>query len=59
MCIEGKCRVRYTEIYILIEATYSQKVCATSLSTGDQGGAPTLGQWPLCYRVWNEIDILK
>jgi len=28
----------------VIEATSSKKVCATSVSTGDQGGAPTLGQ---------------
>jgi hypothetical protein len=34
-------------------------VCATSVSTGDQGGAPTLGQWPQCYRVWNEIDTFQ
>ncbi len=37
---------------ILQEATSSQKLCATSLSTsdqgGDQGGEPTLGQWPQC-----------
>ncbi len=44
---------------ILIEATSSQKVCATSISTVDQGGAPTLGQWPQGYRVWNEIDIFR
>jgi len=44
---------------ILIEVISSQKVCATSLSTGDQGGAPTLSQWPQCYKVWNEIDIFK
>jgi len=29
---------------LLIEATSSQKVRATSVSTGDQGGEPTLGQ---------------
>ncbi len=34
-------------------------MCATSLSTGDQGDAPTLSQWPHCYRVWNEIDSFK
>jgi len=45
--------------YILIEATSSQKVCATSVSTGNQGGVPTLGQWPQCYRIWNEIDIFQ
>jgi len=28
----------------LIEATSNQKVWATSVSIGDQGGAPTLGQ---------------
>jgi len=44
---------------ILIEATSCQKVCATRLSTGNQGGAPTLGQWPQCYRVWNVIEIFK
>jgi hypothetical protein len=44
---------------ILIEATSSQKVCTTSLNTGDQGGAPTLGQWPQGYRAWNEINIYK
>jgi len=43
----------------LLEATSSQKVCATSISTGDQGGAPTLGQWPQCYRVWKEIEIFQ
>jgi hypothetical protein len=45
---------------ILIEATSSQKVCATSISTDYyQCGAPTLGQWPLCCRIWNEIDIFQ
>ncbi len=44
---------------LLIEAKSSQKVWATSLSTGDQGGEPTLGQWAQCYRVWNEIDIFQ
>ncbi len=44
---------------ILLEATSSQKVCATSVSSGDQGVAPTLGQWPQCYRVRNEIDIFQ
>ena len=34
-------------------------MCATSISTGDQGGAPTLGHWPQCYRVLNEIDIFQ
>jgi len=29
---------------LLIEATSSQKVWATSVSTGDQGGEPTLKQ---------------
>jgi len=33
---------------ILIEETLSQKVCGTSISTGDQGGEPTLGHWPQC-----------
>jgi len=44
---------------ILIEATSSKKVCATSVSTGEQGGAPTLGQWPQSYRVWYEIEIFQ
>jgi len=44
---------------LLIEATSSQKVRATSVSTGDQGGEPTLGQWPQCYRIWNEIEIFQ
>ncbi len=44
---------------IQIEATSSQKVCATSVSTGDQGGEPTFAQWPQCYRVWNEIEIFQ
>ncbi len=34
-------------------------MCATRVSTGDQGGMPTLPQWPQCYRVWNEIDIFQ
>jgi len=34
-------------------------VCATSVSAGDQGSVPTLGQWPQSYRVWYEIDIFK
>jgi len=29
---------------ILLETTSSQKVCATSIDTGDQGGVPTLGK---------------
>jgi hypothetical protein len=36
---------------ILIEATSSQKVRAAKVSSGDQGGEPTLGHWPQCYRV--------
>ncbi len=44
---------------LLIEATSSQKVWAFFVSTGDQGGEPTLGQWPQCYRIWNEIDIFQ
>ncbi len=44
---------------IQIEATSSQKVCATSVSTDDQSGMPTLGQWPQCYWVGNEIDIFQ
>jgi len=43
---------------IIIEATSNQKVIATSLSTYDQGGVLTLGQWPQYYRVWNEIEII-
>jgi len=38
------------------EATSSQKVCATSVSTDNQGGEPTLGHWLQCYRVWYEIE---
>jgi len=34
----------YSNREILIEATSSQKVCETRLSTGDQGGAPIIGQ---------------
>jgi len=44
---------------ILIEATSSQKVCATSISTGNQGGEHTLGHWPQCYRIWYEIEIFQ
>ncbi len=44
---------------ILIEATSSQKVRATKVSSGNQGGEPTLGHWPQCYRVWNEIEIFQ
>ncbi len=43
----------FTHRDLLIEANSSQKVCGTSISTGDQGGALTLGQWPQCCRVWN------
>ncbi len=46
-------------IDILIEATFSQKVWAARVSIGDQGGVPTLGQWPQCYRVWYEIDLIQ
>ncbi len=45
---------------ILIEATSRQKVFATSVSKYcDQGGAPTLVQWPQCSRVWKEIEIFQ
>ncbi len=44
---------------ILIEATSCQKVCATSVSTDDQGGEPSLGHLPQCYRVWYEIEIFQ
>jgi hypothetical protein len=40
-------------------ATYRQKVWATSVSNGDHSGEATLGQWPQCYRVWNEIDTFQ
>jgi hypothetical protein len=40
-------------------ATSSKIMWTTSISTDDQSGEPTLGQWPQCYRVWNEIDIFK
>ncbi len=44
---------------ILIGATSIQKVWATKVSSGDQGGEPTLGHWPQCYRIWNEIEIFQ
>jgi len=48
-----------TEVYYSIEETSSQKVCATSVSTGNLGGEPTLGHWPQCYRVWYEVEIFQ
>jgi len=44
---------------ILIEATSRQKVRATSVSTANQRGEPTLGHWPQYYRVWYEIEIFQ
>jgi len=44
--------VRLNHRDILIEATSSQKVCVTSVSTGDQGSATT-------DRIWNKIDIFQ
>jgi len=35
------------------------RVCATSVSSGDQGGEPTLGHWPQCCRFWYEIEIFE
>jgi len=44
---------------ILLEGTSSQKVWATSISTGNQGGEATLDQKTQCYRVWNKIEIFQ
>jgi len=44
---------------ILLEATFSQKVWATSISTGNQGGEATLDQKTQFYRVWNKIEIFQ
>jgi hypothetical protein len=41
---------------ILLEATSSQIARETKVSSGDQGGEPTLSHWPQCYRIWNEIE---
>ncbi len=32
---------------------------ATIVNSGNQGGEPTLGYWPQCYRIWNEIEIIQ
>jgi len=39
--------VNFTHIEIQIETTSSQKVCAASIITGDQGGEPTLCQFEM------------
>ena len=44
---------------ILLEATSSQKVRATKVSSGDQGGGLLSVIDPQCYRVWNEIEIFQ
>ncbi len=49
------CGVGHDHRDILLETISNQKVCATSIDTAVQGGLPTLGQCPQCYRVWNEI----
>ncbi len=44
---------------ILLETTSSQKVRATKVRSGDQGGGLLSVIDPQCYRVWNEIEIFQ
>jgi len=44
---------------ILIEATSSQKVWETSVSTGDQGGAPTLSHGPSVTEIEMKLTFFK
>jgi hypothetical protein len=50
---------RFTHRDILLEATSSQKVRATKVSCGDQGGGLLSVIDPQSYRVWNEIEIFQ
>ncbi len=49
----------FVPVVVIVSQRYTTRGNFLSKSTGEQGGEPTLNQWPQCYRVWYEIEIFQ